>query len=66
VAAVQGIVLTTAAAGVLPPGVVVLSLVVVGALLAESFGREVWWLWRSHRAATMGVVASRALEQAGA
>jgi phosphatidylglycerophosphate synthase len=49
VAAVQGIVLTTAAAGVLPRVVVVLALVVVGALLAESFGREVRWLWRSHR-----------------
>jgi phosphatidylglycerophosphate synthase len=56
VAAVQGIVLTTAAAGVLPRVVVVLALVVVGALLAESFGREVRWLWRSHRSGEDGDV----------
>jgi phosphatidylglycerophosphate synthase len=66
VAAVQGVVLTTAVAGVLPGDVTVSALGVVAVLLGESFGREVWWLWRSHRAATMGVVASRALEQAGA
>lgn len=47
VAAVQGIVLTIAAADVLPPPVLVLALVVALALLVESFGREVWWLWRT-------------------
>jgi phosphatidylglycerophosphate synthase len=49
VAAVQGVVLTAVAAGVLPGVVAVLALVVVAALLAESFGREAWWLWRSGR-----------------
>ena len=56
VAAVQGIVLTTVAAGVLPRVVAVLALVAVGALLVESFGREVWWLWRVHRTASGGGV----------
>jgi phosphatidylglycerophosphate synthase len=49
VAAFQGIVLIAVAAGVLPRAVALLALLVVAALLAESFGREVWWLWRSHR-----------------
>jgi phosphatidylglycerophosphate synthase len=61
VAAVQGIVLTTAAAGVLPRVVAVLALVVVAGLLAESFGREVWWLWRGHRAGSYGDVEPRAV-----
>ena len=43
VAAVQGVVLTVVAAGVLPHLVAVLALVGVAALLAESFGREIWW-----------------------
>ena len=50
VAAAQGTVLVTAAAGVLPRTVAVLALLVVAALLAESFGRGAWWLWRNHRA----------------
>jgi phosphatidylglycerophosphate synthase len=48
VAAMQGIVLTTAVAGVLPRQVVLAALGVALALLAESFGRQVWWL-RRHR-----------------
>ncbi len=48
VAAIQGVVLTAVAADVLPQtgetGLLAVSL----ALLAESFGREAWWLWR-HR-----------------
>jgi phosphatidylglycerophosphate synthase len=48
VAAVQGIVLTTAVANVLPRQFVIAALVVALALLAESFGRQVWWL-RRHR-----------------
>jgi phosphatidylglycerophosphate synthase len=48
VAAILGIVLTVAAADVLPGYVVAAALVASLALLAESFGREVWWLWR-HR-----------------
>src|SRR3954470_10406792 len=48
VAAAQGIVLTVAAADVLPRGLTRAALVVALALLAESFGRDVWWL-RRHR-----------------
>ncbi len=48
VAAVQGIVLTSAAAEVAPPAVLATALGVALALLAESFGRDVLWLW-SHR-----------------
>jgi phosphatidylglycerophosphate synthase len=61
VAAVQAIVLTAVAAGALPPVVAVLALVGVAVLLAESFGREVWWLWRSHRAGSAEDVAPRAV-----
>ena len=50
VAATQGIVLTTAAAAVLPPRVNQAILVGALLLLAESFGRDVWWLW-THRQA---------------
>ncbi len=49
VAAVQGIVLTAVAGGVLSGVGAVLALLVVATLLVESFGREVWWLWRVHR-----------------
>ena len=48
VAATQGIVLTVAAAGSLPPVVNAGALMVALALLAESFGRNVVWLW-GHR-----------------
>jgi hypothetical protein len=47
IAAVQGIVLTAAATGILPDaGIAVL---VALALLTWSFGRDVWWLWRTRR-----------------
>jgi phosphatidylglycerophosphate synthase len=48
VCATQGIVLTIAAAQVLPSALAEAALGVALALLAESFGRDVWWLW-SHR-----------------
>jgi phosphatidylglycerophosphate synthase len=48
VAALQGVVLTVAAADVLPRPLTVLLLVAALVLLAESFGRQVLWLWR-HR-----------------
>jgi hypothetical protein len=48
VAAIQGIVLTVAAAGIVPEPVVDVALLGALALLAESFGREVWWLWLRH------------------
>ena len=46
VAATQGIALTVAAAGFLPPALTQVALVGALALLGESFGRDVWWLWR--------------------
>jgi phosphatidylglycerophosphate synthase len=50
VAATQGITLTIAAADVVPPGLMRAALAVALALLAESFGRDVWWLWRHRNA----------------
>jgi phosphatidylglycerophosphate synthase len=47
VAAVQGVVLTVAAADVLPLGAEELVLAVALAMLCESFGREAWELWRA-------------------
>ncbi|MDI1462226.1 CDP-alcohol phosphatidyltransferase family protein [Catellatospora sp. KI3] len=46
VAAVQGIVLAVAAADVLPRPLVLLALLAALALLTESFGRDVIWLWQ--------------------
>jgi len=48
VAATQGIVLTLAAASVAPRWLTYAALAVALALLTESFGRDVLWLWR-HR-----------------
>jgi phosphatidylglycerophosphate synthase len=48
VTAVQGVVLTVAAAGVLPHGLVKTALLAALAALAASFGECIWWLWR-HR-----------------
>ena len=60
VAAVQGIVLVDGGGGCRCPALVaVLALVAVAALLAESFGREVWWLWRRHRAGSGAAVEPR-------
>jgi phosphatidylglycerophosphate synthase len=50
VAATQGIVLTIAAAGVLPPALNVAALAAALVLLSESFGRDVWSLWRERKA----------------
>ncbi len=46
VAATQGIVLVFAAAAVLPDPVTVAGLATAFALLVESFGRDIVWLWR--------------------
>ena len=46
VAAIVGIALTVAAAGILPDAVTTVVLLIVLGLLAESFGRQVWGLWR--------------------
>jgi phosphatidylglycerophosphate synthase len=50
VAATEGVVLTVVAAGVVPLALSRTLLVIALALLAESFGRDIWWLW-SHREA---------------
>jgi len=57
VAATQGVVLTIAAADVLPPALTQAALVGALALLCESFGRDVWWLW-GHRHTTQSRVAA--------
>jgi phosphatidylglycerophosphate synthase len=46
VAASQGVALVIAASGIAPPVVSRVLLAVALAMLAESFGRDVWWLWR--------------------
>ncbi len=50
VAAVQAIVLTVAVADILPGAVTDVALAVALALLVESFGHDVWWLWHTERA----------------
>jgi hypothetical protein len=60
VTATQGIVLTFAAVDVLPPWLTIGALVVGLALLAESFGRDVCWLWSQR------VAAGRAADAVGA
>jgi phosphatidylglycerophosphate synthase len=50
VAATQGVVLAVAAADVLPPALAQAALVIALALLAESFGRDVCWLWSRQQA----------------
>jgi phosphatidylglycerophosphate synthase len=62
VAATQGIVLTVAAAAVVPPALAQAAILGALALLCESFGRDTWWLW-SHRQASQvdaAVAADRA------
>ncbi|GAA5190553.1 hypothetical protein GCM10023322_45970 [Rugosimonospora acidiphila] len=51
VAATQGIVLVFASADLVPRPLSVAVVAAALALLAESFGRDVWWLWR-HRTRT--------------
>jgi phosphatidylglycerophosphate synthase len=51
VCATGGIALVVAAAQVAPRGASYAGLVLATVLLAESFGRDVVWLWRKHRAA---------------
>ena len=49
VTASQGFALVIAAAGVVPTTVSRVLLAIALAMLAESFGRDVWWLWRRRR-----------------
>ncbi|MQA82679.1 MAG: CDP-alcohol phosphatidyltransferase family protein [Streptosporangiales bacterium] len=63
VAATQGIVLTIAVASFLPAPVTVGIVATALVLLAESFGRSVWWLWhdrRSRRTTSVHCVGSSA------
>ncbi|TDW15626.1 CDP-alcohol phosphatidyltransferase family protein [Kribbella kalugense] len=46
VAAIQGIALTVAVAGFLPDAVTTVVVLIALGLLAESFGRQIWGLWR--------------------
>jgi phosphatidylglycerophosphate synthase len=50
VTAAQGIVLTVAAAGILPRGLTQALLLAALGALAASFGECVWWLWRHRQA----------------
>jgi phosphatidylglycerophosphate synthase len=66
VAATQGIVLTIAAADLLPLALTQAALVAALALLAESFGRDTWWLWRRRHAAHGRVAAVADRQEADA
>jgi phosphatidylglycerophosphate synthase len=57
VTAVQGVVLTIAVSDVLPGTLTRVALAAALALLAESFGRDVWWLWRRRRTEGRGELA---------
>jgi phosphatidylglycerophosphate synthase len=60
VTASQGVALVIAAAGVAPLDVSRVLLAVALAMLAESFGRDVWWLWRHRHEAPARLAAARA------
>jgi phosphatidylglycerophosphate synthase len=59
VAASQGVALVIAAAEIVPSAVSRVLLALALAMLAESFGRDVWWLWRHRHAAPASVAAAR-------
>jgi hypothetical protein len=52
VTATAGISLVFAAAGFAVPAATYTALAISLALLLESFGRDVWWLWRHRRGET--------------
>ncbi|HEX3975456.1 MAG TPA: hypothetical protein VHW96_04285 [Solirubrobacteraceae bacterium] len=56
VAAAQGVFLTVAASHLLSRTATQTLVVVALALLAESFGRDVWWLWRHRRGTLVAAV----------
>jgi phosphatidylglycerophosphate synthase len=67
VAATQGVALTVAASDVLSPVLTDAVLVVSLALLAESFGRDVGWLWlRRPVEHSLGIVSASRAERSGA
>ncbi|HKD93947.1 MAG TPA: CDP-alcohol phosphatidyltransferase family protein [Gaiellaceae bacterium] len=59
VTAAQGVALVIAASGVPPLWLSQILLAIALALLAESFGRDVWWLWRHRDEAPSRVTATR-------
>ncbi len=59
VTASQGIALVIAAAGVLPLEASRILLALALAMLVESFGRDVWWLWRHRDTASASVATAR-------
>lgn len=59
VTASQGVALVIAASGVPPVWVSRVLLAVGLAMLAESFGRDVWWLWRHRQDAAAAVTVPR-------
>jgi phosphatidylglycerophosphate synthase len=58
VAAIQGIVLTVAAADIVPPALAEAAILSALALLCESFGRDTWWLWSRRHGAEIGAPAT--------
>jgi hypothetical protein len=62
VAATQGVVLVFAAAEVVPPSLMAAALIASLALLVESFGRDVGWLW-NHRLVASGLAAQAVARQ---
>jgi hypothetical protein len=63
VAAIQGIVLTVTMAGLLPTPVLAVVVLAALGLLVESFGRQVWWLFRHARPdrSAAGAASARAV-----
>jgi len=59
VTASQGVALVVAASGIVSPAASRVILAIALAMLAESFGRDVWWLWRNRHAAPVRVAAAR-------
>jgi len=66
VTAAQGVTLTVAAGEVLPLTATRVVLAAALALLAESFGRDVWWLWRHRGSVRPEVTAVRDRDRRGA
>ncbi len=62
VAAIAGTALTLAAAGVVPSTIMGACLGLVLLLVAESFGRDTWWLWR-HRPARAATVPAEGVSR---
>jgi phosphatidylglycerophosphate synthase len=65
VTASQGVALVIAASGVAPLGVSRVLLAVALAMLVESFGRDVWWLWRHRQEALVRLAAARGRHPVG-